>query len=108
MNSRFDNTDGEAVSPADLAAGLAALSHPARLKILKQLSGSGGCCCKQVVEQLDLAQSTVSQHLKILVKAGLVRYEPQKQRSCYEIDADALASVSASLAALVDGCRARR
>ena len=50
-----------------MAARLAALSHPARLRILRHLSGRGACCCKEVVEQLDLAQSTVSQHLKVLV-----------------------------------------
>ena len=59
--------------PDELAGKLAALSHPARIGILLHLAGSGPCCCKQVVERFDLAQSTVSQHLKVLVDAGLVR-----------------------------------
>ena len=65
---------------------LAALSHPARLAILRHLSMRGCSCCKDVVETIDLAQSTVSQHLKVLVEAGLVRYAPDRQRSRYEID----------------------
>ncbi|MER9867994.1 metalloregulator ArsR/SmtB family transcription factor [Mesorhizobium sp. M0136] len=87
-----------------VAVRLAALSHPARIEILKHLSASRSCCCREVVEHLDLAQSTVSQHLKILVEAGLIRFEPDRQRSRYELDRAALADVSASLAALVDSC----
>ena len=51
----------------------------------------GCCCCKDVVDTVDLAQSTVSQHLKVLVEAGLVRYAPDRQRSRYEIDRAAVA-----------------
>ncbi|MER8546195.1 metalloregulator ArsR/SmtB family transcription factor [Mesorhizobium sp. M0601] len=87
-----------------VAVRLAALSHPARIEILKHLSATRSCCCREVVEHLDLAQSTVSQHLKILVEAGLIRFEPDRQRSRYELDRAALADVSASLAALVDSC----
>ena len=87
-----------------VAARLAALSHPARIEILKHLSASSSCCCREVVDHLDLAQSTVSQHLKILVEAGLVRFQPDRQRSRYEVDRAALADVSASLTALVNSC----
>ena len=87
-----------------VAAGFAALSHPARIEILKHLSASNSCCCREVVERFDLAQSTVSQHLKILVEAGLVRFEPDRQRSRYAVDHAALANLSASLDALVNSC----
>ncbi|RUM96414.1 ArsR family transcriptional regulator [Pseudaminobacter arsenicus] len=87
-----------------IAARFAALSHPARISILRHLAQAQCCCCKDVVEQLDLAQSTVSQHLKILVEAGLVRLSPEGQRSLYEIDRDALAGFSASFATLVEDC----
>ncbi|PDQ17659.1 transcriptional regulator [Mesorhizobium sanjuanii] len=97
------NTCGFADSQA-VAAKLAALSHPARIEILKHLSASHSCCCREVVDHLDLAQSTVSQHLKILVDAGLVRYEPDRQRSRYQVDRDALAGLSASLTTLVNSC----
>lgn len=87
-----------------LAARLGALSHPARIEILRYLAGSGHCCCKEVVGHLDLAQSTVSQHLKILVDAGLVRFSPEKQRSRYEIDREAMALLSVSVTGLFDSC----
>jgi ArsR family transcriptional regulator, arsenate/arsenite/antimonite-responsive transcriptional repressor len=87
-----------------VAARLAALSHPARIEILKHLAARRSCCCREVVDHLDLAQSTVSQHLKILVEAGLVRFEPDRQRSLYEVDRAALADLSASVTALVNSC----
>jgi DNA-binding transcriptional ArsR family regulator len=96
-------TDSRAV-----ATKLSALAHPARLEILRHLSASRSCCCRDVVDHLDLAQSTVSQHLKILVEAGLVRFAPDRQRSRYEVDGDALLDVSASVSELVATCRARR
>ena len=54
-----------------LADMFAALAHPARIRILRHLAGHSACNCKQVVGEVKLAQSTVSQHLKILVDAGL-------------------------------------
>ncbi|PSJ61646.1 ArsR/SmtB family transcription factor [Pseudaminobacter soli (ex Li et al. 2025)] len=87
-----------------MAARFAALSHPARIEILRYLSGSNACCCKDVVARLDLAQSTVSQHLKILVDAGLVRFSPEKQRSRYEVDHAALTAFSRTVAGLVEHC----
>lgn len=101
---------GESCVTADsreLANKLAALSHPARIEILRHLSASPCCCCGEVVKRLELAQSTVSQHLKILVEAGFVRFATDKQRSRYEVDRRALAGVSAALADLVNSCCAR-
>lgn len=93
-----------AVDSRAVAAKLAALSHPTRIEILKHLSVSPSCCCGDVVERLDLAQSTVSQHLKILVEAGLVRFATDRQRSRYEVDRDALNAVSVTVADLVQSC----
>lgn len=90
--------------PSDLAAKFAALSHPARLEILRYLSVSRANCCGDVVQHIDLAQSTVSQHLKVLVDAGLVRFEPDRQRSRYEIEGAALAGLCDSLRLFVDAC----
>ncbi|TGQ11986.1 MULTISPECIES: metalloregulator ArsR/SmtB family transcription factor [unclassified Mesorhizobium] len=87
-----------------VALRLAALSHPARIEILKRLSASSCCSCREVVDHLDLAQSTVSQHLKILVEAGLIRFEADRQRSRYAVDHAALAGVSASLNQLLASC----
>jgi ArsR family transcriptional regulator, arsenate/arsenite/antimonite-responsive transcriptional repressor len=94
--------------PTDIvmASGMAALAHPARIRILKELAKSPACCCKDVVGRLDLAQSTVSQHLKVLVDAGLVVYSPDKQRSSYSLNADALHDLAASLDGLASACTA--
>jgi DNA-binding transcriptional ArsR family regulator len=99
-----DHTNCAPAASRAVAARFAALSHPARIEILKHLSASNSCCCREVVDHLDLAQSTVSQHLKILVEAGLVRFQPDRQRSRYQLDHAALADVSASLTALVNSC----
>jgi ArsR family transcriptional regulator, arsenate/arsenite/antimonite-responsive transcriptional repressor len=87
-----------------LAARMAALSHPARIEIVRHLARAESCCCRDVVQKFDLAQSTVSQHLKILVEAGLVTFTPDRQRSRYQIDHEALAELSDSLAGLVSSC----
>jgi ArsR family transcriptional regulator len=87
-----------------MAGRLGALSHPARIAILQHLAGVEACCCKEVVQQLDLAQSTVSQHLKVLVDAGLVRHTPESRRSRYEVDRKELAALGASLNGLLVTC----
>lgn len=92
------------VSLSGLASRLSALSHPARLEILSVLAANDCCCCKDVVGRLDLAQSTVSQHLKVLVDAGLVRLTPDGQRSLYAIDRDAVADLSRRFGSLLDTC----
>jgi DNA-binding transcriptional ArsR family regulator len=87
-----------------LAAKLTALSHPARLRILRHLARADACCCKDVVECLDLAQSTVSQHLKILVEAGLVDFAPERQRSRYTVNRERLSALSHALEAFFGDC----
>lgn len=95
--------EAENEQATSLVTRLAALSHPARLEILRHLAREQ-CCCKDVVRQLDLAQSTVSQHLKVLVEAGLVRHEMDRQRSIYRIDPAAMADVSRGVSGLVEAC----
>lgn len=91
-------------APDVMAPKLAALSHPARIGILLQLAGSGPSCCKQVVQHFDLAQSTVSQHLKVLVDAGLVHLATRGQRSVYNIDGEALMQLSDAFSGLAARC----
>ena len=68
---------------ADLAK---ALSHPARIAILKVLAQKNECICGEIVDVLPLAQSTVSQHLKELKNAGLITGETDGPKSCYCIN----------------------
>lgn len=65
-----------------------ALSHPARIAILKTLAERQTCICGEIVEVLPLAQATVSQHLKELKNVGLISGEVEGVRSCYCVDWD--------------------
>lgn len=80
---------------AELAALSKALGHPVRIKILKILQDSEGCICGDIVQELPLAQSTVSQHLKVLRDAGFVRGEIDGPRVCYCIEPRTLARLRA-------------
>jgi ArsR family transcriptional regulator, arsenate/arsenite/antimonite-responsive transcriptional repressor len=79
-----------------LAARIKALGHPARLAIVRALIGaaSGRCCCGDIVRGLPLAQSTVSQHLKVLREAGIIRGEIDGPRCCYWLDRRALTAIA--------------
>jgi ArsR family transcriptional regulator len=67
-----------------------ALAHPVRVGIVRFLAARDGCVCNQIVEQFNLAQSTISQHLKILKEAGLVRGTVDGPRVCYCLDRSVL------------------
>jgi len=67
-----------------------ALGHPARVRILRMLSRKETCVCSQIVDELPLAQSTVSEHLRILREAGLVRSSQDGPRIGYSINLDGL------------------
>jgi DNA-binding transcriptional ArsR family regulator len=63
-----------------------ALSHPARIRILKILNNMSSCMVGNIVDQLPLAQATVSQHLKELKRVGLIRGEINGPKICYCMD----------------------
>ena len=76
------------LDPDEEIARLArALGHPARVKILRVLLEREECVVGAIVEELPLAQSTVSQHLKVLREAGLIHGEVDGPRICYCADA---------------------
>jgi ArsR family transcriptional regulator len=78
-----------------------ALGHPARVAIVRQLAATRGTCtCGEIVDQLPLAQSTVSQHLKVLKDAGLIVGEVEPPRVCYCLNDRALEELKRGLAAL--------
>ena len=70
-----------------LAQYAKALAHPARIAILQFLLKNQSCICGDIVEELPLSQSTVSQHLKELKEAGLITGEIEGAKVCYCIDA---------------------
>ena len=84
----------------DLAAMAKALGHPARVAILRLLIQRGQCICGSLVECLPLAQATVSQHLKVLKDAGLIRGEIDGPRVCYCADPARLRDLKRLIAAL--------
>lgn len=70
----------------ELARLAKAIGHPARVAILQHLSKVQGCVCGDIVDVLPLSQSTVSQHLKELKKAGIIKGEVEGVKVCYCID----------------------
>jgi len=80
-----------------LAAMAKALAHPARIAILKFLAGKQDCMCGDIVDELPLAQSTVSQHLKQLKDAGLIQGEIDGPRVCYCVDFGVLSAFQKDL-----------
>lgn len=97
--------ESEVTSPADEDVEIAllakALGHPVRVRILRILLGREACFCGELVEFLPVAQATVSQHLKVLRDAGLIRGEIDGPRVCYCANRDRihqLANLVAELA----------
>ncbi|MDR6954232.1 ArsR family transcriptional regulator [Ancylobacter sp. 3268] len=84
-----------------LAARLRALGHPARLAILRALAARDTCLCGEIVRGLSLAQSTVSQHLKVLKEAGFIAGTVEGPRSCYCLDRGNLAAFAAEFSGLL-------
>ena len=86
---------------ADEFAKLAwAVAHPARVQIVRLLIGREACVCGEIVDCLPLAQSTVSQHLKILKESGLIQGEVDGPKVCYCINPEQLQRLKALVASL--------
>jgi ArsR family transcriptional regulator, arsenate/arsenite/antimonite-responsive transcriptional repressor len=92
----------KAATPDDrtLAMMAKALAHPARIKVLRVLNARQVCVTGDIVDQLELAQSTVSEHLRLLREAGLIRGVTDGPRTRYCIDAAGLAVLKQGVAAL--------
>jgi DNA-binding transcriptional ArsR family regulator len=71
-----------------LATIFKVLANPARVAILQYLSSRKGCICNDIVEEIGLAQPTVSQHLKELKQIGLIQGEIEGKKICYCINQD--------------------
>jgi ArsR family transcriptional regulator len=77
-----------------------ALAHPARIKILRVLLERKECICGEICRHLPLAQSTISQHLKILKEAGLIEGEVDGPRVCYCISEEKIERFKTLIAGL--------
>lgn len=85
-----------------LAKYLKVLGHPARIAILDVLLKRQACVCGDIVNELPLSQSTVSQHLKELKEAGLIKGEIEGVRICYCIDEKAWLQMRTYLSAFLE------
>lgn len=95
--------DQQRIDDDDFAAALRALGHPVRLNIVRILAESAqrDCCCTDLTQCLPLAQSTVSQHIKVLLDAGLVERQPRGTRNCYTLRADRFEALGSACAGLL-------
>jgi ArsR family transcriptional regulator, arsenate/arsenite/antimonite-responsive transcriptional repressor len=83
---RKEEGGASAFEKNDLAVFCKALGHPMRVEIITQLRAFKNCLCGDLVDRLPVAQATVSQHLKILKQAGLVKRDRNGPRTYYVID----------------------
>jgi ArsR family transcriptional regulator len=84
----------------ELSALCKALAHPVRVRILRTLLARSTCVTGDLVDELPLAQSTVSQHLKVLRESGLIVGEIDGPRRCYCVAPAALERLKALVGAL--------
>jgi len=100
---KMDMADAKTSSSA-MAAVFAALSNPARIDIIRHVSRHQRCGCKDITEVLPLAQSTVSQHLKVLIEAGIILCETVPPRSRYSVNEPLMRDVAIATNAFLDFC----
>jgi ArsR family transcriptional regulator, arsenate/arsenite/antimonite-responsive transcriptional repressor len=87
-----------------LAQMLKALGNPVRFRIMQHLASKQVCITGEIVEFTTLAQSTVSQHLKVLREAGLIAGEVEGPATCYCIDAAGVAWLKDQIGSWLPGC----
>ncbi len=91
----------EEIFDAEVGGLAKALGHPARVRILRLLLARDSCFCGEIVEQVPLAQATVSQHLKVLKDSGLIQGEIDGLRTCYCANREQLARLHDLLGAVL-------
>ncbi|MBI3149591.1 MAG: winged helix-turn-helix transcriptional regulator [Betaproteobacteria bacterium] len=93
----------EAKLDEELAAFCKALGHPARVRILRFLRAQRSCFFGNLSEIVPLSPSTISQHLDVLERAGLIRSGAEQQRGCYCVDPEGLARLTKLMGTALDG-----
>ena len=96
-SSAKDTIDLEAI-----AAVAKALGHPARIRIVRLLLERQSCIGGDIVDDIGLAQSTVSEHLRILKAAGIIQGEIERPRVCYALCPESLLPLAGLLEAILD------
>jgi len=94
-------TDQFTESQNELALIAKALGHPARIAIMQYLAQAQSCICGDIVNELPLAQATVSQHLRELKNAGLIKGSIEGTAICYCIDEERLEKMLHSFQELI-------
>jgi ArsR family transcriptional regulator len=94
---------GAGPASAEAVAAIAkALGHPARIHIVRLLLGTESCIGCDVVDEVGLAQSTVSEHLRILKAAGIISARSERRRVCYSLNPDCLLPLAGLLEAVLE------
>lgn len=91
-----------AATAEELAAITKALGHPARIHIVRLLLEKQSCIGCDIVDEIGLAQSTVSEHLRILRAAGIITAEIERPRVCYSLNTDRLLPLAGLLNAIFE------
>jgi DNA-binding transcriptional ArsR family regulator len=87
-----------------LARMLKALGNPVRFRIMQTLADRQTCITQEIVDSTPLAQSTVSQHLKVLREAGLIRGEVEGPATCYCLDPEGVRWLKEQIEGWLPGC----
>ena len=90
------------VAATELAQFAKALGHPARVAIIQVLLTKRSCVCGTIVDEIGLSQSTISQHLKELREAGIIKGEIDGPRTCYCIDPEIWEKAKACFSSFFD------
>ncbi len=101
-SSRINDVDLDDPAIKRSAQLTKALGHPVRLTILKLLIQRDTCFCGDFTDVLPLAQSTVSQHLKVLKNTGLITFTSSGVRNCYCLNPEGIDALSECLKSLTD------
>ena len=89
-----------------IAKVMKALGHPVRLRIVEEVAGRKHRCCGDMCQCFDLSQSTISQHLSVLIEAGVLTVHKQGTKSCYSICENVLAELQLVFQTLIECDRA--
>lgn len=86
----------------ELAAMAKVMAHPARLSIIKYISAQKDCICNDIVDEIGLSQPTISQHLKVIGEAGLLKGNFKGKSFCYCLDTERLIKFQKAINTFLD------